>query len=255
LNAVRALHPSAAFAATTASRASFRDPRGTFTTAGLGTFNHVGGTVTLDGTLVNTGSTLTLNATTGSWLLNAGTIRGGTVTTSGGAQLILPVGDNGTLDGVTLDTSLTISNNYTLYVTTNGVVLNSTTITLTSNAVATVTSATVNHDNTPNILEACASSAMNTIGGTIFVPTSNPEGSLYVVNSPLNMATGCPSNTRLQLGAQLLGYAGHDLEAGGAARTRGVALPLVHAIKRRRGRSMGCASAQKQTQGDQEKPP
>ena len=108
------------------------DLGGTFTTAGLGTFNHVGGTVTLDGLLINTGSTLTLNATTGSWLLNGGTIRGGTLAVTGGAQLILPFDDDGTLDGVTLDTSLTISNDYTLYVTTNGVVLNNTTITLTS---------------------------------------------------------------------------------------------------------------------------
>jgi hypothetical protein len=77
------------------------------------------------------------------------------------------------------------------------------TITLANNAVATVTSATVFHDNTPNVLSVCASSPMNAGGGTIFVPASNPQGSLYVVNSPMNLATGCPQNTRLQLGAQL----------------------------------------------------
>jgi hypothetical protein len=80
------------------------------------------------------------------------------------------------------------------------------TITLASNAVASVTSATVFHDNTPNILSVCASSTMSTTGGTIFVPASNPQGSLYVLNSPLNLATGCPQNTRLQLGAQLFIY-------------------------------------------------
>ncbi|HLZ50814.1 MAG TPA: hypothetical protein VKP61_08695 [Candidatus Acidoferrum sp.] len=78
------------------------------------------------------------------------------------------------------------------------------TITLASNAAATVTSATVFHDNGPNILALCASTPMGVNGGTIFVPASNPQGSLYVLNSPLNLSTGCPQNTRLQLGAQLL---------------------------------------------------
>jgi hypothetical protein len=113
--------------------ASSIDLGGTFTTAGLGSIVDVGGgTITLDGTLINTGSTLTLNATTGSWLLNGGTIRGGVLGVPVGAQLILPPSDSGTLDGVTLDTSFAISNICTLYVTTNGVVLNATTITLTS---------------------------------------------------------------------------------------------------------------------------
>ena len=87
------------------------------------------------------------------------------------------------------------------------------TITLANNAVATVTSATVFHDNVPNVLAACASSPMNTNGGTIFVPASNPQGSLYVLNSPLNLATGCPQNTRLQLGAQL--YINYPVIPGG----------------------------------------
>jgi hypothetical protein len=77
------------------------------------------------------------------------------------------------------------------------------TITLANNAVATLGGATVFHDNAPNVLALCASTPMNTNGGTIFVPASNPQGSLYVMNSPLNLATGCPQNTRLQLGAQL----------------------------------------------------
>ncbi len=78
------------------------------------------------------------------------------------------------------------------------------TVTLATNAVATVTGATVFHDNVPNILSVCGSSSMNTTGGTVFFPSSNPQGALYVLNSPLNLATGCPQNTRLQLGAQLL---------------------------------------------------
>lgn len=78
------------------------------------------------------------------------------------------------------------------------------TITLASNAVASVTGATAFHDNTPNILSVCASTPMGSAGGTIFVPSSNPQGALYVLNSPLNLAAGCPQNTMLQLGAQLV---------------------------------------------------
>ena len=88
------------------------------------------------------------------------------------------------------------------------------TITLASNAVATVSSATVFHDNAPNVLSLCASTPMNTSGGTIFVPASNPQGALYVMNSPLNLASGCPQNVRLQLGAQL--YINYPIIPGAA---------------------------------------
>jgi len=77
------------------------------------------------------------------------------------------------------------------------------TITLASNAVASVSSATVFHDNAPNFLAVCASTPMGTTGGTIFVPSSNPQGALYVLNSPLNLAQGCPQNINILLGAQL----------------------------------------------------
>src|SRR5262249_20670153 len=50
------------------------------------------------------------------------------------------------------------------------------TVTLAANAVASVPSATVTHDNTPNILALCASTPMNTIGGQILLPASNPQG-------------------------------------------------------------------------------
>lgn len=79
--------------------------------------------------------------------------------------------------------------------------INGTTVTLAANASASVTGATVFHDNTPNVLSAC--SAMNNQGGTILFPASNPQGNLFVLNSPLNLATGCPQNVKLQLGAQL----------------------------------------------------
>jgi len=62
----------------------------TFTTAALGTFRSVAGHDLGGRTLVNTNSTLALSASTGSLFLNGGTIQGGTVSASGGAQLLAP---------------------------------------------------------------------------------------------------------------------------------------------------------------------
>jgi hypothetical protein len=67
---------------------------GGFTTAGLGSYNRSGGSINLTGTLNNTGSTLALDDTTGSWQLRTGgTIRGGTVTTAGAARLNTVLGE------------------------------------------------------------------------------------------------------------------------------------------------------------------
>ncbi len=79
---------------------------GTLTTVGstsgnLGLFNRSGGTVNLTGTLNNTESALVLSRATNSWVLNGGTILGGTLTTTNGASLI--VNGSGTLDGVTVN--------------------------------------------------------------------------------------------------------------------------------------------------------
>ena len=52
---------------------------GSFTRAGLGTFNRTGGAVNLTGTLDNTGATLALNNATGSWTLLGGALAGGTL--------------------------------------------------------------------------------------------------------------------------------------------------------------------------------
>ena len=99
---------------------------GSFTLARLGTFNRTGGTVNLTGTLNNTGLELVLNATAGSWQLLGGTIRGGTVSTTGGAKL-MGTTSGGTLDGVTLNGNLDVSVGNGAYVTTvNGLVLNGT---------------------------------------------------------------------------------------------------------------------------------
>ena len=108
---------------------------GTFTPAGIGTFIRSGGTITINGTVNNTGTTFdlsTLSPTTGSILLNVGTINGGTI--SGGVNAAtIDLTGNGTLNGVTLATPLTVSNFSTLALV-NGLTLNSTTITIASTA-------------------------------------------------------------------------------------------------------------------------
>ena len=84
---------------------------GTFTLAAVGTFNRSGGTVNLSGTLNNAGGTLALTAATGTWNVpDGGKIVGGTVTASGGAALAI-TGEAG-LDGVTLDTDITVPSTF-----------------------------------------------------------------------------------------------------------------------------------------------
>src|SRR5207247_8183225 len=63
---------------------------GAFTTAGIGTVTRtpsMAGTVNLTRTLNNAGATLTLNATTGSWVLNGGTTSRGTARLDDGPTL------------------------------------------------------------------------------------------------------------------------------------------------------------------------
>jgi hypothetical protein len=81
---------------------------GTFTLAGLGTFNRTAGTVNLTGTLDASASGLALDATTGSWNLKGGTLKGGTYSASSGAALVFTK-SGGTLDGVTADSDLVIA--------------------------------------------------------------------------------------------------------------------------------------------------
>jgi hypothetical protein len=77
-----------------------------------------------------------------------------------------------------------------------------TTVTLSAPAVASVSGATVLHDNVANIFAACNAGSFNGQGGTIYFPSSNPQGGIYPLSSPLLM-TGCPFNTKLLLGAPL----------------------------------------------------
>ena len=100
---------------------------GSFVLANLGTINRTGGTVYLFGTLTNTGTTLALNATTGSWILGGGgTILNGMITSNGGAELL---GGGGTLSGVTVNANLDLTAFGANVHVLNGLTLN-TTVTL-----------------------------------------------------------------------------------------------------------------------------
>lgn len=93
------------------------DLLGSFVQSDLGTFNHTGGQVNLAGT-INNG--LSLNSTTGTWTLLGGTISGGSVSFSGAGSLVV---NSGALDGVTLNSDLTLSDNAQLNIY-NGLALN-----------------------------------------------------------------------------------------------------------------------------------
>ena len=72
----------------------------TFTQGQLGTFNSSGSVVYLTGTL---SGGLTLNASTGSWYMHGGTVDGGVVSESGGAELAFTNYGGLLKDGVTFD--------------------------------------------------------------------------------------------------------------------------------------------------------
>ncbi len=76
---------------------------GAFTTAAmnLGQFTRTGGAVNITGTLDNSSTgPLNLNATTGSWTLNAGVISGGIINETGGASLGMTTSSNNRLVNV-----------------------------------------------------------------------------------------------------------------------------------------------------------
>jgi hypothetical protein len=113
---------------------------GTFTTVGIGTLTRSGGTVVIAGVLDNQNSTLSLNAQTGSFLLGYGqnsTIKGGAITTSGGAVIDVPSSAGGTFDGVTLAGALAVSNNAALGII-DGLTLVNGNISLNSTSLASV---------------------------------------------------------------------------------------------------------------------
>src|SRR5262249_37250972 len=94
-----------------------------FTTAGIGTLNHLSDTINITGNLNNADDVLALNNTTGTWnLINGtitnGTITGGIVSTAGSAVLNIR---DGTLRGVTLAGTGTLAGQLNIA---NGLALN-----------------------------------------------------------------------------------------------------------------------------------
>jgi filamentous hemagglutinin len=83
---------------------------GTFTTSGLNLagLSRTGGEVNITGTLDNTAATLPLSASTGSFRLAGGTIKGGTLTRSGGADLVF-TSSGGYLDGASIVGDISMS--------------------------------------------------------------------------------------------------------------------------------------------------
>ncbi|HZO51486.1 MAG TPA: hypothetical protein VFB63_02155, partial [Bryobacteraceae bacterium] len=94
---------------------------GTFGLGDLGNIVRVGGSVRVTGLLNGAGGTLNLDATTGNWSMNGGTLRQLTVNSADGAVL-LATPTAGMLDGVTLNCDLDAQAG-SLNVT-NGLVLN-----------------------------------------------------------------------------------------------------------------------------------
>jgi hypothetical protein len=99
---------------------------GSLTPAGLGTINRSGGTVKLGGLLDLGGGTLVLNAATGSWNLDEGTIQNGTLSEADGAVLAF-TSDGGGLTGMTVNGDLDFSQQLNAYTFVyGGLVLNGT---------------------------------------------------------------------------------------------------------------------------------
>ncbi len=146
---------------------------GTFTLASMGTFNRSGGAVNLTGTLTNTGSTLALSASTGSWNLLGGTIAGGVVSVSGGAALV-GTNSGGTLSGgVTLqgDASLPVALDLTMAGNANVLV---------SGGALTLNNATVSLGNSSGSYgRMLFSDLAASLAGTGSVVFSNGSNSLY----------------------------------------------------------------------------
>jgi RHS repeat-associated protein len=155
----------------------------TFTLAQLGAFTRSGGTVNLTGTLDNTGTTLALDDATGSWNL-AGTIRNGTVTTAGQAQLV--AAGNSTLDGVTLGGDLEV-NPGVVVTAVNGLTLQGGKVGLNS----------INYlYHTALVLSGTGAQALAGTGQVVFGGgTSGPDNQLVAPGQALTIAAGITLTT------------------------------------------------------------
>jgi hypothetical protein len=84
---------------------------GRFETPSLLRFSRTGGSVRIIGRLDNTGQSTVLDAATGSWRLDGGTVVGGTLAFSGGNRLIISGLLGNRIDGVGLQSELVLDEN------------------------------------------------------------------------------------------------------------------------------------------------
>lgn len=96
---------------------------GTMTTSNLGLIDGANGTVTLTGTMINTGSTLVFNGTTGSLRMNGGTINGGTIDVSQGVTLTMLSNSANRLVGVRVLGDLSLSQSSSVVRIQNGLTI------------------------------------------------------------------------------------------------------------------------------------
>jgi hypothetical protein len=104
----------------------------------VGTVTRTAGTINITGTANLSGGTLAFTATTGSFNLMGGTVENATLTSAGGATLLLPASTSGTLANVKLGTNFSIPASATLYVE-QGLNLNGFNVTLNSTSASSAT--------------------------------------------------------------------------------------------------------------------
>jgi hypothetical protein len=182
---------------------------GGFTTAGLGTVTRSGGTINITGAMDNTGSTFTLDATTGDYFLRGGTITGGTVTQAGGSLRPTNFGPNrlngvivnGDLDMLGGSINLTLAGANTL----NGTAHMGLNARLTAEGAASLSAGTIAMQNAS--IEGHPTSSLTLGSGAVISttprlspagPATNTIGGGLITNQGLISATGSGNTTRLE---------------------------------------------------------
>ncbi len=98
-------------------------PSTTLTLAEIGTIKRTSSVLNFQGTLDLVGGTLNLEDASGSWVLNGGTIKNGSIVESGSGKLIIPSNRNNTFDAVTVTGDLDMTTVNAILVIKNGLTL------------------------------------------------------------------------------------------------------------------------------------
>jgi hypothetical protein len=168
---------------------------GTFTTAGLGNFSSPEGRIQIQGTLDNTGATLTMDATHGSLNLKGGTVIGGTIVSTSANPFYTNPGNIpvGTLNGVTLAGVMDMSIGKVQVQ--NGLTLSNGTVSLNGSGVGTATlsfpgtqtlggTGTVSFDGVTAVVQADSGGTL-TVGPGVTVQTNSAGGTLGAAGNGL----------------------------------------------------------------------